>query len=98
MKTALKVVLVFGLCLAVTGLLLQAIHIFPAGDSTAKTRFGSIFFVTGAVFFFLTAATEEDWRWRGGTPMAPWLGRTLFVLAGIILLATAVAAVLGKMR
>ncbi len=99
MKTALKVVLVLGACFAVTGLFLQAIHVLPAGDSPVKTRLKAVFFVIVAIFFFLSAATEKDWRWRnwsGGTPMPQWLGQTLYVLAGIVLLATAVLALLGK--
>jgi hypothetical protein len=99
MKTALKVVWVVTACFVVTLLLLQAIHVLPAGESTVKTRLKAVFFVMGAICFFLVAATEKDWRWRnwsGGTPMPRWLGQTLFVSAGIILLTTAVLALMGK--
>jgi hypothetical protein len=95
MRTALKVTILVGLCLAVTGFFLQVIHVFPAGNSTAKTRFKGILFVIGAIFFLLTAAAEKDWRLRGGGSMPSWLGQTLFVAIGIILLATAVNALLG---
>jgi hypothetical protein len=84
MRTALKVVVAVGVCFAVTGFFLQVIHVFPASNSTGKTRFKAIFFVIGAISFLLEAATEKDWRLRGGTPMPPWLGQTLFVTIGII--------------
>lgn len=99
MKTALRVVWVVTACFAVTLFFLQAIHVLPAGESTVKTRLKAIFFVMGAIFFFLVAATEKNWRWRngnGGTTIPRWLGQTLGVSAGIILLATAVLALLGK--
>jgi hypothetical protein len=78
------------------GFFLQAFHIFPAGDSTAKARFKAIFFMMGAICFLLEAATEKDWRFGGGSPMPSWLGQTLCVLFGVILLATAVDALLEK--
>lgn len=50
----------------------------------------------GAICFLLEAATEKDWRFGGGSPMPSWLGQTLCVLFGVILLATAVDALLEK--
>jgi hypothetical protein len=81
-KTALKVVWVATACFAVTLFFLQAIHLLPAGESTVKTRLKAAFFVMGAIFFFLVAATEKDWRWRNGnrgTPVPLWQGQTICV-------------------
>jgi hypothetical protein len=99
MKTALKVVWVVTFCFVVTLFFLQAIHVLPAGDSPVKTRLKAVFFVLGAICFFLAAATEKSWRWRnwnGGTPMPRWQGQTICVAAGIILLAIAVLSLMGR--
>ena len=93
-----KILIVAIVGFVATMLVLQAVHLLPAGDSPAKTRLGLIFFFGGSVWFFLVAATEDTFHWRGGTAMPLWLGRTLCLFCGSALLLTAVLSVFGILR
>src|SRR5580704_19500862 len=70
--TACIIVAFFGVALGFTGLILQAAHILPAGESAAKTRFAILFSTVCAAFWFLTAASVREFRWSGGTRMPIW--------------------------
>jgi hypothetical protein len=98
LKVVSKILIVSLIGFVVIMLVLQALHVLPAGDSPVKTRLKVIFFFGGAVWFFLVAVTEEAFRWRGGTPMPLWLGRTFCLLCGTGLLLTAVLSVVGVLR
>jgi|SRR5580704_5051340 hypothetical protein len=96
--TACIIVAFFGVALGFTGLILQAAHILPAGESAAKTRFAILFSTVCAAFWFLTAASVREFRWSGGTRMPIWLGRSLCILAGVFVSTIAILAALGTIH
>ena len=98
LKVVSKILIVALIGFVATMLVLQGLQVVPAGNSPVKTRLKVIFFFGGAVWFFLVAATEETFRWQGGTSMPRWLGRTLCLSCGTALLLAAVLSVLGILR
>jgi hypothetical protein len=80
---------------AFTLVFLQAIDVIPASDSPGKDRLKTVFFVAGAVYFFICAAATRPFPSRGGTPMPIWASRTICGSLGVILLALAVLEGLG---
>ena len=98
LKVTSKVLIVALVAFVFTMVLLQALHALPSGDSPVKTRLKLISFFGMAVWFFLVAATEDNFRGRDGTPMPRWSGRTLCLLCGTGLLLTAVLSVFGILR
>jgi hypothetical protein len=58
----------------------------------------AVWFVIGAIYFYVYASVTKDFRWRnwdGGTPMPRWLGRTIGISLGVLALAMAILVMLG---
>jgi len=98
MRTALAII---GCVMAAYAFTLGALvvsHMLPSGHSPIMLRLWAIEGGLGSVFFFLWAAIERDFFWRGGARMPTWFGRTWCILLGIAFLSFAVLIVLGKVQ
>lgn len=88
--SAARITVVLGAVLGATGFLLQALGVFPAGDSPGKTRFKILLFAVVGVYWLLYALAEKDFSRFKATAFERW---SLWLFAGLIVLALIVMAV-----
>ncbi len=85
--TASKIVVALGVLLGATGFLLQALRVFPVGDTPAKTRFKILFFAVGGAYCLLYALAEKDFSQPKATRLDMWLRWSLWIDAVLVVVA-----------
>ena len=83
---------------ACTGLVLQALGVFPPGDSPGKTKLALLFFALAIISLSLCAVARKDLPRSKDAPVVGWVGWFVLIIMALAITSAAVVRTLKTIR